>query len=192
MTALQSGRIDVPYGGPVPAIILPYRDIMPDIAEDAFIAGGATVIGDTVIGAGTGIWYACVVRGDVNEIRIGARTNIQDGTIIHVTGGGHGTYIGDDVTVGHAAVLHACTVENGGFVGMRACILDGAVVESGAMVAAGSLVTPGKRIPSGQLWGGSPARYMRELTDDERAYLPKSADHYAKLAQTYRGVTGGR
>ena len=188
MTALQSGSIELPAGGEAPAIILPYRDVVPTIADDVFVAPGAVVIGDTVIGAGTGIWFGCVVRGDVNEIRIGARTNIQDGTVIHVTGGGHGTYIGDDVTVGHLALLHACTVESGGFIGMRACVMDGAVVESGAMVAAGSLVTPGKRVPAGQLWSGSPARHMRDLTDDEKAYIPRSADHYAQLAQAYRAT----
>lgn len=168
-------------------VILPYRERLPTIAEDVYVAPTAAVIGDVEIGGGTGIWFGVVLRGDVNEIRIGRRTNIQDGTIVHVTSGGHGTYIGDDVTVGHMAVLHACTVEDMGFIGMQACIMDGAVVESGGMVAAGALVTPGKRVRSGQLWAGSPAKYMRDLTDQEKAFIPVSAERYARLAQEYLG-----
>lgn len=168
-------------------LILPYRGILPTIAPTAFIAQTATVIGDVHIGPDTGIWYGCVVRGDVNEIRIGARTNIQDGTIIHVAAKGQGTYIGDGITVGHMALLHACTLEDNCFIGMKACVMDGAYVESGAMVAAGALVTPGKRVKSGQLWAGSPARPIRELTEQDLAYFPVSADQYADLAAEYRG-----
>lgn len=167
-------------------LILSYRSAYPRLAADVFVAPTACVIGDVEVGAGTGLWFGVVVRGDVNDIRIGARTNIQDGTVIHVTGGGHGTRIGDGVTVGHMAVLHACTLEDGSFVGMTACVMDGAVVESGAMVAAGALVTPNKRVPSGELWAGSPARFMRKLTEAEKDYIPVSADKYAKLAAEYR------
>ena len=172
--------------------ILPFDGIWPRIAEDAFIAETAVVIGDVEIGPGASIWYGCTVRGDVNSIRIGARTNIQDGTVVHVnhdpngnyreTGGGMPTHIGDDVTVGHMALLHACTVHGGGFVGMNATVMDEAVVEGGAMVAAGALVTPGKRVPAGELWGGSPAKRMRELSQGERDYIPYSAQNYARLA----------
>src|SRR5690606_27614238 len=123
--------------------------------------------GDVTVGAETGIWFGCVLRGDVDRIRIGARTNIQDGTVVHVSHRDGPTVIGDEVTVGHLALLHACTLEDRSFVGMKACVMDGAVVESGAMVAAGALVTPGKRVPSGQLWAGSPARPMRDLTEAE-------------------------
>lgn len=168
------------------ALILPHHGIIPTIAGTAFVAPTATVIGDTQIGADTGIWFQTVVRGDVNFIRIGARTNVQDGTIIHVTGGGDPTLIGDEVTIGHAAVLHACTLEDRAFVGMRACVMDGVVVEREAMVAAGALVTPGKRVPSGQLWAGSPARYMRDLTEAERAGIKASADRYVRFAAEYR------
>jgi carbonic anhydrase/acetyltransferase-like protein (isoleucine patch superfamily) len=179
--------------------ILPFNGIWPKIADDAFIAETAVVIGDVEIGPESSIWYGCVVRGDVNPIRIGARTNIQDGTIIHVnhdpagdyreTGGGMPTHIGDDITVGHMALLHACTVESGGFIGMRSVVMDGAVVESNAMVAAGALVTPGKRVRSGELWGGSPARRMRELTSSEIEYIPYSARNYAKLGAAHRTGT---
>lgn len=168
-------------------LILPHKGVLPTIAPTAFIAQTATVIGDVHIGADTGIWYGCVVRGDVNEIRIGARTNIQDGTIIHVAAKGQGTYIGDGITVGHMALLHACTLEDNCFIGMKACVMDGAYVESGAMVAAGALVTPGKRVKSGQLWAGSPARPIRELTEQDLAYFPVSAAQYADLAAEYRG-----
>jgi carbonic anhydrase/acetyltransferase-like protein (isoleucine patch superfamily) len=167
-------------------ILLPWKGIHPQIADDVWIAPNAAVIGDVVIGARSGIWFACTVRGDVNEIRIGARTNIQDGTVIHVTGGGHGTYIGDDVTVGHGAILHACTLEDGSFVGMQACVMDGAVVETGAMVAAGALVTPGKRVPAGEVWAGRPARMLRAMTEEETAYIPVSAAKYADVADAYR------
>jgi carbonic anhydrase/acetyltransferase-like protein (isoleucine patch superfamily) len=168
-------------------IILPYRGKLPKIHHSAFIAPTAVVIGDVEIGPETGIWFGCVIRGDVNEIRIGARTNVQDGTIIHVASAGQGTYLGDEITVGHMAVLHACTVESCSFIGMKACVMDGAYVETRAMVGAGALVTPGKRIGTGQLWTGSPAKHQRELTEKELAFFPHSAAHYAGLARHYRG-----
>jgi len=171
-------------------LILPYRDVRPAIAPTAWIAPTAAVIGDVAVGADSGIWFACTLRGDVNAIRIGARTNIQDGTVVHVTGGGHATHVGDGVTVGHGAVLHACTLEDGAFVGMQACVMDGAVVEAGAMVAAGALVTPGVRVPSGELWAGRPAKLMRVLSDGERASIPDSAERYVRLAAEYRSAHG--
>mgnify|MGYP001556180881 CR=1 FL=1 len=165
--------------------ILTYRDKTPEIDPSAFIAGNVVLTGDIVIGADTGIWYGCTLRGDVNNIRIGARTNIQDHTMIHVSSFGHNTEIGDDVTVGHCALLHACKIGDGAFVGMKACLMDGAVVEDRAMVAAGSLVTPGKVIPSGQLWAGSPAKFMRDLTEDDFKHMNWSSTHYVKLAREY-------
>jgi gamma-carbonic anhydrase len=171
--------------------ILPYRGdfnpkgISPTISPKAFIAPGVPVIGDVHIGDDTGIWFGCVVRGDVNIIRIGNRTNIQDGTVIHVTRHTGPTHIGNGVTVGHSALLHACTLEDDSFVGMRATIMDGAVVESGAWVAAGALVTPNKRIPKGQIWAGNPAKYFRDLTPEEVAYIPKSAAMYVEHAREY-------
>lgn len=167
-------------------LIRPFKDTSPAIDADAFVAENAVIIGAVEIGADSSIWYGCTLRGDVNNIRIGRRSNIQDHTIIHVSSTGQGTYIGDDVTVGHAAVLHACTIGDKAFIGMQACIMDDAVVEGGAMIAAGALVTPGKRVPGGQLWGGSPARYMRDLTVEEIQFLEFSAARYVKLSKAYK------
>jgi carbonic anhydrase/acetyltransferase-like protein (isoleucine patch superfamily) len=167
-------------------IILPYRGVWPTIAEDAFIAPGASVIGDVAIGAGSSVWFGCTVRGDVHEIRIGAGTNIQDGTVVHVTKGKFGTYIGDNITIGHKALIHACTLEDGCFIGMGAVVMDGCVIEKGAMVAAGALVTPGKRVKAGELWAGSPAKLKRTLTDEDTAGWPAQAAHYAALGREYR------
>jgi len=166
-------------------LIKPYKDKSPVVGRNVFIAENAVLIGDVVIGDETSIWYNCTVRGDVNNIIIGRRANIQDGTVIHVSSTGQGTYIGDDVTVGHLALLHACTIEDAAFIGMQACVMDGACVETGAMVAAGALVTPGKCVPSGQLWGGSPARFMRELTEAEKKYIRHSAQHYVSISKNY-------
>ena len=169
----------------MPGTLLPYRGVLPKIGPRVFIAPTATVIGDTEIGDQTNIWFGCTVRGDVHEIRIGARVNLQDGSVVHVTGGRFGTYIGDDVTIGHMALIHACTLEAGCFIGMKACVMDGAVVESGAMVAGGALVTPGKRVPSGELWAGNPAKKMRDLTEAERAGLTDTVGRYVRLAADY-------
>ena len=165
--------------------ILPFDGVWPTLADSTFIAPGAKVIGDVEIGAETGIWYGCILRGDVNEIRIGAGVNIQDGTVIHVASKGQGTYIGDDISIGHMALIHACTLETGCFVGMKAVVMDGAVVESGAMVAAGALVTPGKRVKSGELWTGWPAKPTRALTDEDRAMMTWTHTHYRTLAQRH-------
>ena len=165
--------------------------ILPRIAADAFIASTAVVIGAVEIGPESSIWFGCVLRGDSNTISVGARTNIQDGTIIHVNheregAAGTRTVIGSDVTVGHMALLHACTIEDRAFIGMKACIMDGVVVESGGMVAAGALVTPGKRVRKGELWAGSPAKLMRPLSDKEMAYFAYSAKHYCDVPASYR------
>lgn len=172
-------------------VIMPYKGILPKIAADAFIAQTAVVIGDVEVGPEASVWFGCVLRGDSNSIRIGARTNVQDGTVIHVNheregAAGTKTTIGADVTIGHMALLHACTIEDGAFIGMKACVMDGVIVESGAMVAAGALVTPGKRVRKGELWAGSPAKLMRSLSEKEMAYFAYSAEHYCKVAASYR------
>jgi carbonic anhydrase/acetyltransferase-like protein (isoleucine patch superfamily) len=178
-------------------LIVPFNGVRPRIAEDAFIAENAVIIGDVEIAPGASIWYGCVVRGDVNRIRIGRNTNIQDGSVIHVNSdragseGGEATHIGDSVTVGHMVLLHACTVEEGAFIGMRAVVMDKAVVEARAMVAAGALVTPGKRIRSGELWAGSPARRVRTLGEEEYGELAAISELYARLAAEYRGQPTG-
>jgi len=175
----------------MPALIRPHHGVTPTIAATAFVAETAVVIGDVAIGEQASIWYGCVLRGDGNYIRVGARTNIQDGTIVHVNheregAAGTRTIIGADVTIGHMALIHACTLEDGCFIGMQACVMDGAVVESGAMVAAGALVTPGKRVKRGELWGGSPARLMRRLTEAELKYFAYTVEHYLEMAESYR------
>lgn len=168
------------------ALILPYKQTGPVIHETAYIADNAVIIGDVEIGADSNIWFGCTLRGDVNNIVIGERVNLQDHTMIHVSSFGHNTVLEDDVTVGHMALLHACTVKKGGFIGMQACVMDGAVVEGNAMLAAGSLLAPGKLVPSGQLWAGSPARFMRELTDEDFKMMQWTAEHYVGLSKTYK------
>jgi len=149
----------------------------------------AVVTGDVKIGAESNIWYGCVMRGDVNKIRIGKGVNIQDGTIVHVSRL-YACIIEDYVSIGHMALIHACTLEQGCFVGMKACIMDGAVVEKGAFVAAGALVTPGKRVPAGELWAGQPARFVRKISEKDQAILDYTQPNYVKLGQTYLAVEG--
>jgi len=166
------------------ATILPFNGITPDIDKSAFVAASATITGDVKIGKDTGIWYGCTIRGDVNKVRIGSGTNIQDGSVVHVSTP-FATTIGDNVTIGHMALIHACTLQDGCFIGMKACIMDGCVVEKGAMLAAGALLTPGKRIPAGELWAGSPARFVRKVGEKEIAMIEYTAPHYVKLAHEY-------
>lgn len=162
----------------------------PDIAKDAFVAPSAAVIGDVKVGAGSSIWYGCVIRGDVNSISVGSSTNIQDNTLVHVaktniSGNVMPTTIGSRVTIGHNAVLHGCTIEDDAFVGMGATLLDGAHVEKNAMVAAGALVKQNTRIPTGEVWAGNPAKLLRKLSDEEIAFFAKSAENYVKLAEAH-------
>lgn len=177
----MSGQGNAPRGG-----IYRLGGKVPHIADDVFIAPGSSVIGDVTIGAGSSIWFNCVLRGDVEAIRIGTGTNIQDGTVIHVTSAKHGTHIGNDVLVGHMALLHGCTVEDRGFIGMGAIVMDACVVESEAMVAAGALLTPGKRVKAGELWAGRPAKLVRVLDEAQRREATMGAVHYRELAQFYR------
>ena len=165
--------------------ILPFKGTWPTIDPSVFLAPTASVIGDVEIGAETNIWWGCLVRGDMNVIRIGKRVNIQDLTVIHVDSHKYGTFIGDNVTIGHSAVIHACTLENDSFVGMQACVMDGAVIETGAMVAAGSLVTPGKTVKAGQLWAGLPAKFIRECGDQENEMIKQVPPEYWGMAQEY-------
>ncbi len=162
-----------------------YKGTMPDIAGTAYIAETAVVIGDVRIGPDSGIWPGCILRGDVNDIKIGSRTNIQDASVIHVSSTLQGTYIGDGVTVGHMALLHACTIGDKAFIGMKACVMDGAIVEEEAMLGAGSLVPPGKVVGKHELWIGSPARFKRKLTKEEIEFLDESAERYVRLSKHY-------
>ena len=165
--------------------MLPYRGVHPTLADDVFIAPGAVVIGDVEIGPGSSIWYNSVVRGDVGGIRIGAGANLQDGTVVHVTNGAFDTFIGDEVLVGHRCVLHGCRLEARAFIGMNATVLDGCVVEGDAMLAAGALLTPGKRLPTGEVWAGSPAKRMRNLDGSELEGFRRQTAHYAENAQAH-------
>lgn len=164
----------------------------PKIADDVMVDPTAVIIGDVEIGSGSSVWPLVVIRGDIHRIRIGERTNIQDGSILHVTHdgeytpGGHPLEIADDVTVGHKVTLHGCRVESHCLIGIGSIVLDGAVVESETILGAGSLVTPGKRLESGSLWVGSPVRRVRPLTDTEKKQLRYSPQNYAKLAERYR------
>jgi gamma-carbonic anhydrase len=160
--------------------------VTPTVAPDAFIAPTAAVIGDVEIGSETGVWFHCLVRGDLCHVRIGARTNIQDGAIIHVDSGGLAAIIGDDVTVGHNAVIHACTLKNRAFVGISATVLDGAVIEEGGMLGAGGLLTPGKVIGRNELWIGAPAKLLRVMSDEERRKFDRNAVVYRELAARFR------
>lgn len=168
-----------------------YKNAWPHVHDSAYVDPQAAVIGDVTIGADSSVWPMAVVRGDVNRIRIGARTNIQDGTVIHVTHAhqarpeGYDTTIGDDVTVGHRVVLHGCTVGNECLIGIGAVIMDGAVVQDRVLVGAGSLVTEGKVLESGHLYLGSPVRKVRPLSEEEIARFTYSARHYVALKNDY-------
>jgi len=172
-----------------------YKNITPNLGEKVYIDPMASVIGDVTIGDDSSLWPFVVVRGDVHKITIGKRTNIQDGSVLHVTQdnqfnpGGHALVIGNDITIGHNAVLHACTIEDYALVGMGAIILDGAVIQARAMVAAGSVVSPGKVLEGGYLWLGAPAKKARPLTEKELAYLDYSPKHYVNLKNNYLAET---
>jgi gamma-carbonic anhydrase len=170
----------------VPGTILGFEGQTPRIDPSAWVAPTAVVVGDVEIGAQSSIWFHCVLRGDTNFIRVGARTNIQDGSILHVNRDTFACILGNDVTVGHGAIVHACTVEDGGFVGMGATVLDGAVIEAGGVLAAGALLPPGKRIGRYELWTGSPARFKRVMDEEERARFAATGAHYVELAMRHR------
>ena len=170
----------------------------PRIDPAAFVASGAQLIGDIEIGPEASIWYNCVLRGDVNRIRIGARTNIQDGSVLHVDSPkpgdpeGHPTIIGEEVLIGHLAMVHGCILHDRAFVGLGSIVMDGCEIESDAMLAAGAMLTPGKRIPSGQLWAGRPAKYVRDLSADELQGMRMGVAHYVELATAHAAALRGR
>jgi carbonic anhydrase/acetyltransferase-like protein (isoleucine patch superfamily) len=168
------------------ALIRAFGGKAPRLADSVWVADGAVIIGDVEIGPESSVWFGAVLRGDVNHIRVGARTNLQDYSILHVTSGTHPTIVGDDVTLGHRATLHGCTVKDRCLVGIGATVMDGAVVGEDAMVAAGSLVPPGMVVPPGMLALGSPAKVRRQLTGEEIQYFRKSAANYAGYADQYR------
>ena len=168
--------------------VYPYQGVWPRLGERVFLAPSAEVTGDVEAGDDVSFWFHTAARGDVNRIRIGARTNVQDGAVLHVTHETHSLTIGAGVVIGHAAVLHGCTVEDGTLIGIGARVLDGAVVERGAQVGAGAVVAPGTRIPSHHLALGVPARVVRPLADGERAAIPEIAERYVRLKESYRAA----
>ena len=180
------------------AELIPFGGKAPRVSPDAFVATGARLIGDIDIGPDASIWYNCVLRGDVNRISIGARTNIQDGSVIHVDSpkpgheSGHATVIGAEVLIGHMAMVHGCILHDRAFVGLGSIVMDGCEIESEAMLAAGAMLTPGKRIPAGQLWAGRPAKYVRDLSPEELAGQREGVAHYVALAKAHRDALSRR
>jgi carbonic anhydrase/acetyltransferase-like protein (isoleucine patch superfamily) len=166
-------------------VILPFSGVLPKIDPTAFITDDAIVIGDVEIGEDASVWFGSIVRGDVNYIRIGARTNIQDATVIHVSSRTHPTILEDEITVGHRVTLHGCHVESGCLIGIGAILMDGVRIGRQSLVGAGTLLTPGTQIPPRSLVIGSPGRVKRELTDDELAFLDRSWHNYTELKTFY-------
>jgi len=172
-------------------MIRPYRGVLPRLGARVYVDASAQLIGDVELGDDVSLWPMAVVRGDVNRIRIGARSNVQDGSVLHVTHdgpyspGGADLRIGEDVTIGHGVILHACRIGSRCLIGMGARVLDEAVIEDEVFIAAGSLVAPGKRLASGFLYRGSPAQQVRALTEREIAQLKYSAEHYVRIKNYY-------
>lgn len=169
-------------------MIKPFQKTHPNIHETAFIAESAIIIGDVEIGEQASVWYGSILRGDVNYIRIGNRTNIQDASVIHVSSKTHPTILEDEITVGHRVTLHGCYVETGCLIGIGAIILDGVRVGEKSLVAAGSLLTPNTIIPPRSLVMGTPAKVKRELNDEEIANLEKSWRNYVLLSEIYQNL----
>jgi len=183
---MEANGLDSAARGVIPPMtLISLLDSFPEIHSSVFVAPGASIIGRVEIGQDSSIWYHVVARGDINAIRLGQRTNIQDGSVLHVT---HElpVHIGDDVTVGHQAIVHGCTVGNGSLIGMGSIILDGAHIGPFALVAAGAVVREGFAVPEGMLAAGVPAKIIRELTQEERAHLLRSAQHYVEYARQHR------
>jgi carbonic anhydrase/acetyltransferase-like protein (isoleucine patch superfamily) len=165
--------------------------VAPRVHESAFVAPTAAIIGDVEIAKGASIWFHCVLRGDTNLISIGARSNIQDSSVLHVNPGvGMGCTIGADVTVGHMAIVHAATLHDRAFVAMSAVVLDGAVIESGGVLGAGGVLTPGKRIGRNELWMGTPAKLVRVLSDEEAAHFGMTVPAYVQNGLRFRNGLG--
>ncbi len=171
--------------------IRPYQNISPSLGKRVYVDASAVVIGDVVLGDDCSVWPMAVIRGDVNHIRIGQRSNIQDGTVVHVThrysanAEGHAVFIGDDVTIGHNVTVHGCTIEDRCLIGIGSTILDEAVIHTNVLLGASSLVSEGKELESGFLYLGAPAKKVRELTDEEMAWFEYSAKHYQDLKNDY-------
>ena len=174
------------------SLLIPFEGKAPQIDATAFVAPGARLIGNVELGPEASVWYNCVLRGDMNLIRIGARSNLQDGSVIHVDPprpgsppDGYPCLIGEEALIGHMAMIHGCTLRDRAFVGLGAIVMDGCEIEGDAMLAAGAMLTPGKRIPSGQLWAGRPAKYVRDLSEADLAGMRAGVAHYVALAKRH-------
>ncbi len=167
-------------------MLIRYRGVLPQIEPTVYVQASAQIIGDVTIGAQSSIWFNVVLRGDVHHIRIGAHTNVQDNSTVHVTSGRWPTLVGDGVTVAHGVILHGCTIGDRCLIGMGSIVMDGVEVGADCLVAAGSLIAPGTTIVPGQLVMGRPAKVVRPLREDELASLRESADNYVRYAASYR------
>jgi carbonic anhydrase/acetyltransferase-like protein (isoleucine patch superfamily) len=168
-------------------VIVAYSDQLPRLGAEVFVAENATLIGDVVLGARASVWFGAVLRADVSSIRVGAGSNIQDLSVVHVDSGGFSTHVGDEVTVGHRVILHGCRIGNRCLIGMGAIVMNGAEIGEECILGAGSLVSPGTKIPPGVLALGSPAKVKRDLSEEEKASIRESAARYAGYAAIYRG-----
>ena len=166
--------------------LIPYKDKIPKLHESVFVADGAKIIGDVEIGEHSGIWFNAVIRGDVNFIHIGSRTNVQDNSVLHVTSKTAPLNIGSDVTIGHSALLHGCTIGDYCLIGMGAIVLDRAHIHRNSMIAAGAIVLEGFDVPEGMLVAGVPAKVKRELTEEEKQFIHQSAVNYVSYVRAYK------
>jgi gamma-carbonic anhydrase len=171
-------------------MIRSFRGVRPSIGEGVYVDPSAQVIGDVTLDAHASVWMGSVLRGDINSIRIGARTNIQDNCVVHVTGGAHPTVVAEDVTVGHSVTLHGCTIGRLCLIGMGATILDGVSIGEGSVVGAGSLLPEGMTVPPGRLVMGVPARVLRETSPEERERIRQAGEHYVELKEAHRADVG--
>lgn len=172
----------------MPYQIIPYKKKLPTIDQQAYIADNCIIIGSVKIGKNSSVWFNSVIRGDVESINIGECTNIQDGTIIHTSRFNGPVSIGNNVTIGHMALIHACTIHDNAFIGMRATIMDYAIVEEYGFLAAGSLLTPNKTVKSKELWMGSPAKFLRYLSEEDINSMQENVKNYVSLANVYRSL----
>jgi carbonic anhydrase/acetyltransferase-like protein (isoleucine patch superfamily) len=165
--------------------ILPYKNKKPLIGRDCFIATNSTIVGDVEMGSRSSSWFGSVIRGDVFYIRIGSNTNIQDNTVVHVTTNKYPTIIGNNVTVGHSVTLHGCTVHDNALIGIGSIVMDQCEIGEWSILAAGSVLKPGTKVPSGKLWGGLPAKEIREVDEGERDWIKELSSNYVKLSAEY-------
>ena len=165
--------------------LLSFKDKAPNIKSDCFIAPNATIIGDVEIGAQSSVWFGTVIRGDVFHIRIGCNTNIQDNSVIHVTTNKHSTTIGNNVTIGHSVTLHGCSIKDNVLIGIGSIVMDQSEIGEWSIIAAGSVLKPGTKVPSGKLWGGIPAKEIRDLNENEIEWIKQLSNNYINLAKEY-------